>query len=214
MRQFVGSVRRRDDGARPAAVGARRRGSGRPRPSVDAAELAMMEADDEATQLRYAQALADWADAGGYDAEVLWDVCYHGRARRAVRPGASAARSHAVRRRAEAARAGGAAARAGRGAAARRAGQLPRRARQALAGGAARRVARRPCCFVSHDRELLARTATRIVTVELGAGGQPRRGSTAAASRPTTRRAATGSRGSRSCAGAGTRSTPSCGRWC
>ena len=25
--------------------------------------------------------------------------------------------------------------------------------------------------FVSHDRELLARTATRVVTVELGAGG-------------------------------------------
>jgi ATPase subunit of ABC transporter with duplicated ATPase domains len=42
---------------------------------LDAAELQMMERDDEATQLRYAQALADWADAGGYDAEVLWDVC-------------------------------------------------------------------------------------------------------------------------------------------
>ena len=23
----------------------------------------------------YAQALADWADAGGYDVEVTWDVC-------------------------------------------------------------------------------------------------------------------------------------------
>ena len=36
-----------------------------------------------------------------------------------------------------------------------------------------RRCASRPrrCCSFSHDRELLARTATRIVTVELGAGG-------------------------------------------
>jgi ATPase subunit of ABC transporter with duplicated ATPase domains len=34
-----------------------------------------METDDEPTQLRYAQALVDWADAGGYDAETLWDVC-------------------------------------------------------------------------------------------------------------------------------------------
>lgn len=42
---------------------------------IDACELALMDADDEATQMRYAQALADYADAGGYDAEVLWDVC-------------------------------------------------------------------------------------------------------------------------------------------
>ena len=38
------------------------------------AELAMMERDDEPTQLAYAHALADWGDAGGYDAEVLWDT--------------------------------------------------------------------------------------------------------------------------------------------
>jgi ATPase subunit of ABC transporter with duplicated ATPase domains len=42
---------------------------------VDAAELVMMERDDEPTQLRYAAALAEWGDAGGYDAEVLWDAC-------------------------------------------------------------------------------------------------------------------------------------------
>jgi ATPase subunit of ABC transporter with duplicated ATPase domains len=42
---------------------------------LDAAELAIMERDDEPAQLAYAQALADWADAGGYDAETLWDVC-------------------------------------------------------------------------------------------------------------------------------------------
>jgi ATPase subunit of ABC transporter with duplicated ATPase domains len=43
--------------------------------ALDKAELAMMDADDEPTQLAYAAALAEWSDAGGYDAEVLWDVC-------------------------------------------------------------------------------------------------------------------------------------------
>ncbi len=42
---------------------------------LDAAELVIMERDDETTQLRYAAALAEWGDAGGYDAEVLWDAC-------------------------------------------------------------------------------------------------------------------------------------------
>ena len=42
---------------------------------MDAAELQMMEHDDEKTQMRYAQAIADWGDAGGYDAEVIWDAC-------------------------------------------------------------------------------------------------------------------------------------------
>src|ERR1700712_5321380 len=41
---------------------------------LEAAELAMMTAEDEKTQLRYAHALTDWGDAGGYDAEVLWDT--------------------------------------------------------------------------------------------------------------------------------------------
>jgi ATPase subunit of ABC transporter with duplicated ATPase domains len=42
---------------------------------LDAAELAMMDRDDEPTQMRYAAALAEWGDAGGYDAEVTWDAC-------------------------------------------------------------------------------------------------------------------------------------------
>ena len=68
--------------------------------------------------------------------------------------------------------------------------------------------------FVSHDRELLANTATRVVTVELGAAGQHASGRTAADSRPTTRPGGTASLGSRSCAVAGTRSTRSSRRWC
>ncbi|MEQ7123348.1 ATP-binding cassette domain-containing protein [Actinopolymorpha sp. B11F2] len=43
--------------------------------ALDAAELAMMDRDDERTQLAYAAALAEWSDAGGYDAEVSWDTC-------------------------------------------------------------------------------------------------------------------------------------------
>jgi len=42
---------------------------------LDAAELAMMERDDEPTQLKYATALAEWGDAGGYEAEVHFDAC-------------------------------------------------------------------------------------------------------------------------------------------
>lgn len=42
---------------------------------IDATELAMMEDDSERNQMAYAQAIADWADVGGYDIEVLWDVC-------------------------------------------------------------------------------------------------------------------------------------------
>jgi ATPase subunit of ABC transporter with duplicated ATPase domains len=74
MPQFVGSVRDertvRDllvSVARPVIRDAAR--------AVDAAELAIMERDDEAAQLAYAQALSDWADAGGYAAETVWDMC-------------------------------------------------------------------------------------------------------------------------------------------
>ncbi len=40
---------------------------------LTAAELAMMQVDDEPAQMRYAQALVDWADVGGYEAEAGWD---------------------------------------------------------------------------------------------------------------------------------------------
>ena len=42
---------------------------------VDAVEELLMSTEDADVQMRYAQALADFADAGGYDAEVAWDVC-------------------------------------------------------------------------------------------------------------------------------------------
>ena len=42
---------------------------------VDRLELRLMEDDREQTHLRYAQALADYADTGGYNAEVIFDAC-------------------------------------------------------------------------------------------------------------------------------------------
>jgi ATPase subunit of ABC transporter with duplicated ATPase domains len=43
---------------------------------VDRYEVALMDHDDERTQMGYAAALAEWADAGGYELEVVWDkVC-------------------------------------------------------------------------------------------------------------------------------------------
>jgi len=73
MPQFIGSVR--DDrtvrdlllAVSPPALRAAAA-------ALDAAELAMMDTDDEPTQLRYANALHAWGEAGGYQAEVLWDT--------------------------------------------------------------------------------------------------------------------------------------------
>src|SRR5690606_11991978 len=73
MRQFVGSVRD-DSTVRDLLVSVatpRVREAAR---AVDRAEHAIMTVDDEAAQLAYAQALADWAEARGYEAETLWDM--------------------------------------------------------------------------------------------------------------------------------------------
>ncbi|MEV7007314.1 ATP-binding cassette domain-containing protein [Streptosporangium sp. NPDC051022] len=74
MRQFVGGVRDgrtvhdlllsvAPDRVRTAVAGLRD------------AEAALAGRDEERTQLAYAQALADYGDAGGYDIEVVWDTC-------------------------------------------------------------------------------------------------------------------------------------------
>ncbi len=42
---------------------------------VERLELRLMEVDDEQTQMAYATALAEFADAGGYEIEVVWDTC-------------------------------------------------------------------------------------------------------------------------------------------
>ena len=74
MRQFVGGIRDkstvRDLLLSIAPVRVREAAE-----RLDAAELTMMERDDEPTQMRYATALAEWGDAGGYEAEVHFDAC-------------------------------------------------------------------------------------------------------------------------------------------
>ncbi|ROP43190.1 ATPase subunit of ABC transporter with duplicated ATPase domains [Pseudokineococcus lusitanus] len=137
---------------------------------LDAAELALMEVDDEPTQLRYAQALVDAGDAGSYDVEVHWD---------ALTRAALGLPYDTCRWRPLATLSGG---------------QAKRLAVEALLQGPAEVLvldepdnsldvpAKRwleevlvatpkSVLFVSHDRELLARTATQVVTLEPGPGG-------------------------------------------
>lgn len=74
MRQFVGSVRD-ETTVRDLLVSVsdpRLREVAR---AVDEAEHRMLTVDDEAAQMAYAQALSDWAEVRGYEAETLWDVC-------------------------------------------------------------------------------------------------------------------------------------------
>ena len=74
MPQFVGSVRD-ERTVRDLLVAVARPAIRDAALAVDAAELAIMERDDEADQMAYAQALSDWGDAGGYAAETIWDMC-------------------------------------------------------------------------------------------------------------------------------------------
>jgi len=74
MPQFVGSVRD-DRTVRDLLVAVARPAVRAAAGALDAAEVDLMENDDEKTQMRYAQALSDWAEAEGYAAEVLWDMC-------------------------------------------------------------------------------------------------------------------------------------------
>jgi ATPase subunit of ABC transporter with duplicated ATPase domains len=73
MRQFIGSVRD-ETSVQDFLIGLSSVPIQQAWADLSASELAMMEAEDEKTQLRYAHSLANWGDAGGYDAEVLWDT--------------------------------------------------------------------------------------------------------------------------------------------
>ncbi|MGN6474979.1 MAG: ABC-F family ATP-binding cassette domain-containing protein [Mycobacteriales bacterium] len=169
MRQFVGSVRDattvRDLLLSVAPPRVRDAAA-----SLDAAELAMMEHEDEPTQLKYAHALAEWSDAGGWDIEVLWDSCTVA----ALGVPYDKARWREVRTLSG--------------------GEQKRLVLEALLRGPDEVLlldepdnyldvpgkrwleqqlidSPKTVLYVSHDRELLARTASRIVTVELGAAG-------------------------------------------
>jgi ATPase subunit of ABC transporter with duplicated ATPase domains len=169
MRQFVGSVRD-DSTVRDLLVSVAPPRVRAAAEALDAAELAMMETDDEPTQLRYAQALADWADAGGYEAETLWDVCTIA----ALGVPFERCQYRAVRTLSG--------------------GEQKRLVLEALLRGPDEvllldepdnyldvpgkrwleerlRETAKTVLLVSHDRELLAQAAQRIVTLEPGAGG-------------------------------------------
>jgi ATPase subunit of ABC transporter with duplicated ATPase domains len=134
---------------------------------LDAAEGAMLAGGDEAAQLRYAAALADWGDAGGYHAEVLWDACTVA----ALGLGYERCRD--------------------RGVSTLSGGEQKRVVLEALLRGPAEVLlldepdnyldvpgklwleeqlaqTRKTVLLVSHDRELLANSAQRIITVEDG----------------------------------------------
>lgn len=78
MRQFIA---REGDRVRDLLVSVADPRIRRAAAAVDAAEAALEanggggDGGDTKAQMAYAAALADWGDAGGYDVEVLWDVC-------------------------------------------------------------------------------------------------------------------------------------------
>jgi ATPase subunit of ABC transporter with duplicated ATPase domains len=74
MRQFVGSVRD-ERTVRDLLVSVAQPRIREAARAVDAAEHLIMTVDDEAAQMKYAQALSDWAEARGYEAETVWDMC-------------------------------------------------------------------------------------------------------------------------------------------
>jgi ATPase subunit of ABC transporter with duplicated ATPase domains len=137
---------------------------------VDGCERALMESDEERTQLRYASALAEYADAGGYDLEVTWDVCTTA----ALGVPYDRAKYRELRTLSG--------------------GEQKRLVLEYLLRGPDEvllldepdnyldvpgkvwleeriRESDKTILYISHDRELLANTATRVVTVELGSAG-------------------------------------------
>ena len=137
---------------------------------LEASEDALIETDDTANQMRYASALADYAEAGGYEQEVVWDHC-------------TIAALGIPFERAK-----------WRELSTLSGGEQKRLALEALFRGPEQvllldepdnsldvpgkrwlegqlRATPKTVLLVSHDRELLARAADRIVTLELGAAG-------------------------------------------
>ncbi|MFI9585033.1 ABC-F family ATP-binding cassette domain-containing protein [Streptomyces sp. NPDC052236] len=74
MPQFVGSVRD-ERTVRDLLVSVAQPRIRQAAAAVDAAEQLILTVDDEAAQMGYAQALSDWAEARGYESETLWDMC-------------------------------------------------------------------------------------------------------------------------------------------
>ncbi|MCW2829849.1 MAG: transporter [Aeromicrobium sp.] len=74
MRQFVGSLHD-EQTVRDLLVSVAPAAVREAALEVDRTELMMIERDEEADQMAYAQAIVDWGDVGGYEHEAMWDVC-------------------------------------------------------------------------------------------------------------------------------------------
>ncbi|MFB7054032.1 ABC-F family ATP-binding cassette domain-containing protein [Streptomyces vinaceus] len=169
MHQFVGSVRD-ERTVRDLLVSVSQPRIRAAAAAVDAAEHLIMTVDDEAAQLKYAQALSDWAEARGYEAETVWDMCTTA----ALGVPYDRAQFREVRTLSG--------------------GEQKRLVLEALLRGPDEvllldepdnyldvpgkrwleerlRETRKTVLFISHDRELLARAAQRIVAVEPGPAG-------------------------------------------
>ncbi|MFD8807456.1 ATP-binding cassette domain-containing protein [Streptomyces sp. NPDC059597] len=169
MRQFVGSVRD-ETTVRDLLVSVAPPGIRTAARAVDKAEHAIMTVDDEAAQLAYAQALADWAEVRGYESETVWDMCTMA----ALGMPYDKAQWRLVRTLSG--------------------GEQKRLVLEALLRGPDEvllldepdnyldvpgkrwleqqlKETRKTVLFVSHDRELLARAAEKIVSVEPGPAG-------------------------------------------
>jgi ATPase subunit of ABC transporter with duplicated ATPase domains len=137
---------------------------------VERLELKLMDVDDERTQMAYATALAEFADAGGYEIEVVWDSC----CTTALGVPFDKAKYRDLDTLSG--------------------GEQKRLVLEYLLAGPDQvllldepdnfldvpgkmwlegriRDSQKTILFISHDRELLDHTATRVVTVELGAAG-------------------------------------------
>ncbi|TQK52463.1 ATPase subunit of ABC transporter with duplicated ATPase domains [Streptomyces sp. SLBN-118] len=169
MRQFVGSVRD-ERTVRDLLVSVAQPRIREAAAAVDAAEHLIMTVDDEAAQMKYAQALSDWAEARGYEAETVWDMCTTA----ALGVPYESAQWRLVRTLSG--------------------GEQKRLVLEALLRGPDEvllldepdnyldvpgkrwledrlKETRKTVLFVSHDRELLSRTAEKIVSVEPGPAG-------------------------------------------
>jgi len=168
MRQFIGQGR--DGTVRDLLLAVSPPSLRSAAAEVDAVEELLMSTEDADIQMRYAQALADFADVGGYDAEVAWDVC--------CTAALGAAYDEVKWRRVETLSGG----------------EQKRLVLEALLRGPdevllldepdnyldvpgktwlEERIASsaKTILLISHDRELLRACATTVVTVELGAAG-------------------------------------------
>jgi len=73
MRQFIGSIRD-ESTVRDLLISVSPHRIRQAALRLKEAESEMVSSNSEKEQMAYAQALADWGDAGGYEQEVLWDI--------------------------------------------------------------------------------------------------------------------------------------------